>query len=329
MIAAAILLCLPSVSTYTFPGKGPGSMTAWDALSTAMKGHARKWFITRATDKGIDWEGKSKFYMAKINELEVKEEAMFASDVKYPSYYTRPFHGYDEGNLNWLAACELEASTESMSSGYFADVDPAAGAARMRQTFASNIEGFAQRHEARPLRQLLDMGCSIGISTEEHLKRIESVESAVGVDLSPHFLAIGKLNAERKELPVSYVHANVDELQMAEAADVVTIAFVFHEMPPEAIANTIRAAYRTLRPGGVFAVLDLDPQKLTKTLTGFRRWGFEATEPHIFSYYNQDIAALLSQGGFEAVEEHVNDPYNSGWIGLKPHDEHSRLVWGI
>ena len=119
-------------------------------------------------------------------------------------------------------------------------------------------------------KDVLEMRLAVFVRNEL-LGEVDSVESAVGVDLSPHFLAIGKLNAERKELPVSYVHANVDELQMAEAADVVTIAFVFHEMPPEAIANTIRAAYRTLRPGGVFAVLDLDPQKLTKTLTGFRR----------------------------------------------------------
>jgi ubiquinone/menaquinone biosynthesis C-methylase UbiE len=196
-------------------------------------------------------------------------------EVSYPAYYTRPFHGYDEGNLNWLAACELEASTESMSSGYFSDVSPSEGAARMRQTFASNIETFAAKHKARPLVDALDMGCSIGISTEETLARVASAEAAIGVDLSPYFLSIACLRAERADLPITYVHANIDQLDMPGSADralaaarnvfrlvhapmcivtpavaVVTAEFVFHEMPPEAIADTIRAAYRTLRPGG-------------------------------------------------------------------------------
>ena len=204
-----------------------------------------------------------------------------------------------------------------MSSGYFSDVNPAEGAARMRQTFADNIRDFAARNEARPLKTLLDMGCSIGISTQEHLSRIPrcvaqsreepnlrngaptaterngaiptershvlircasvpircapSLENAIGVDLSPHFLSLATHNAERHALPISYVHANIDELDMPESADLVTIAFVFHEMPPDAIAATVRAAYRTLRPGGVLAVLDLDPPTILASLSGFRK----------------------------------------------------------
>ena len=48
------------------------------------------------------------------------------------------------------------------------------------------------------------------------------------------------------------------------------------------------------------------------------RWGFEATEPHIFSYYDQNIAKHLADGGFENVAEETNDPYNHGWFGVKP-----------
>lgn len=256
--------------------------------------------------------------------LKATRKLLADPEVSYPAYYTRPFHGYDEGNLNWLAACELEASTESMSSGYFSDVSPSEGAARMRQTFASNIETFAAKHKARPLVDALDMGCSIGISTEETLARVASAEAAIGVDLSPYFLSIACLRAERADLPITYVHANIDQLDMPGSADLVTAEFVFHEMPPEAIADTIRAAYRTLRPGGVFAVLDLDPQTLLNSLSGFRKWGFEATEPHIYSYYEQNVKSLLVKGGFDGVEEHENDPYNHGWFGKKPLE-----VWDI
>jgi len=296
-------------------------VTPWDMMSTALKGRAREWFINRATEKGIDWNGKSNFYMSRVEELKARSAVLADSDIAYPAYFTRPFHGYDEGNLNWLAAAELEASTESMSSGYFSDVDPKGGAARMRQTFASNIEDYAATHGVRPMKQMLDMGCSVGISTEEMLSRVGSVESAVGVDLSPHFLSIAEYNAERRELPLSYIHANIDQLDRPESADLVTICFVFHELPPQAIRDTIDAAYRTLRPGGMIAVLDLCPHKLVESLSGFRKWGFEATEPHIYTYYDQDIVGLLTAGGFASVEGRENDPYNLGWLGVKPCDD--------
>lgn len=41
--------------------------------------------------------------------------------VDYPSYYVQPFHGYDEGNLSWRAAHELEAATQSMCLGSLAE----------------------------------------------------------------------------------------------------------------------------------------------------------------------------------------------------------------
>ena len=38
--------------------------------------------------------------------FQIKEE-IENKDLQYPDYYTVPFHGYDEGNLNWLAAFEV------------------------------------------------------------------------------------------------------------------------------------------------------------------------------------------------------------------------------
>ena len=35
--------------------------------------------------------------------------------VQYPEYYVQPFHAYEEGNLNWLAAFEVESATYSMA----------------------------------------------------------------------------------------------------------------------------------------------------------------------------------------------------------------------
>jgi len=34
--------------------------------------------------------------------------------MDYPAYYTQPFHAYEDGNLNWLAAAEVESATSAM-----------------------------------------------------------------------------------------------------------------------------------------------------------------------------------------------------------------------
>jgi hypothetical protein len=51
-------------------------VTPWDALSMALKNRARDWFIERATDKGIDWTGKTQFYEVRLDEYADQTEPM-------------------------------------------------------------------------------------------------------------------------------------------------------------------------------------------------------------------------------------------------------------
>lgn len=41
--------------------------------------------------------------------------------VEYPDYYLQEFHAYEDGNLNWLAAFEVESATYSMALRTFPD----------------------------------------------------------------------------------------------------------------------------------------------------------------------------------------------------------------
>lgn len=36
-------------------------------------------------------------------------------DIEYPDYFLQPFHAYEEGNLNWLAAYEIEPATYAIA----------------------------------------------------------------------------------------------------------------------------------------------------------------------------------------------------------------------
>ncbi len=44
--------------------------------------------------------------------LEEELASLQDSNLKYPSYYTQPFHAYDQGNLCWQAALEVESASQ-------------------------------------------------------------------------------------------------------------------------------------------------------------------------------------------------------------------------
>ena len=50
-----------------------------------------------------------------------------------------PFHGYDEGNLDWEAAKEAEAATVSISANYWKGADPYDAQEWLRQIYPYNI----------------------------------------------------------------------------------------------------------------------------------------------------------------------------------------------
>lgn len=85
--------------------------------------------------------------------------------LPYPSYYTKPFHGYDEGNLNWLAAFEVEPATQVMALRVWKaeELTPLAAQTRLRRGIFDGIRSFAAAHglEQEP-RDILDIGCSVG-----------------------------------------------------------------------------------------------------------------------------------------------------------------------
>ena len=48
-------------------------------------------------------------------------EGLENKDIVYPDYYLKPFHAYDQGNLDWTAAFEAELATMSIGLRTFKD----------------------------------------------------------------------------------------------------------------------------------------------------------------------------------------------------------------
>ena len=235
--------------------------------------------------------------------------------LTYPDYYTVPFHSYDEGNLDWKAAYEVESSTASMTSAYWPGTDYAEAAQYVRGNFTELVDRFAPSP-----RRILDVGCSTGISTA-YLAAAYPSTPIVGVDLSPHFLSVAKDTTARTFPGVKFVHANAERLPFGdESFDLICMSYVTHELPGDASQRILEECKRVLAPEGVVAIVDLDPIKLRERLDSrFRRWLFEATEPHIYDYYDRPEPGLqLLRAGFTRIGARPNDPLNTAWVGTKP-----------
>lgn len=270
---------------------------------------ARDWFVARAEKKGIPFRAWSLDYEAELRELQTMYDQIVREDVTYPPYYLKPFHGYKHGNLNWEAACEMKAATASMTSDYWPGVAFAEAAEWVRSNFTESV---ASRQE-RDVKAILDLGCSTGISTNAIQKAFPHA-MVVGADLSPQFLAVAA-----KDYNVKVLHANAECLPLPKRSfDLVTASYLFHEVPRVNTRSILQEAYRLLRHDGMFAIVDLDQEKLKRRLKNrFRRMAFESTEPHIVSYYSTSFSVLLREAGFRRVEKISNDPLNSMWLALK------------
>ena len=289
-------------------------------INKSLKDKARAWFIDRSEKKGIKWEEITDFYKSEesskdIDLIFIKKNNL---NIRYPEYYKKPFHGYDEGNLNWLAGYENEASTISMSSSCFKNTTPEESSLILRKKFVNSIIKY--NFNKKNVTNILDIGCSIGISTEYIKKLIPFEVNIVGLDLSPYFISIAEFNSQRKNLDINYIHANAENTNLDyNSYDLICSSFMFHELPPYARNNILKEINNLLIKGGTVAILDYDPIKIKNILNkdNWRRIVFESTEPHIYTYYDCDMVKELENNKFIDIQKKYSDRFNSIWIASK------------
>lgn len=230
--------------------------------------------------------------------------------LTYPAYYLRPFHAYAEGNLSWLAAFEAESATYSMALRVWPS-EVAAGTlgwrdaqARLRRSFTDAVAAYAAAHGVAALAgggapgaHLLDVGCSVGVSTGALRAAFPGAATLTAFDLSPYMLAVaarraatpgsGPLGPDAAGPPVTFVHGLGEATRLPDASvDLYAASFLFHELPQDATRAVLAEARRVLRPGAVFAMCDNNPgsaviQNLPPALFTLMK----STEPHSDEYY--------------------------------------------
>mmetsp|Transcript_5164 Transcript_5164/g.14839 ORF Transcript_5164/g.14839 Transcript_5164/m.14839 type:complete len:372 (-) Transcript_5164:486-1601(-) len=291
-------------------------------MKVAAKNHLKK----TASLRGIGWDENIAELQAQLPVLEQLKREVELPGISYPDYYLQEFHAYEEGNLNWMAAFEVEPATEvTYVNAWKAEktLPVMEARQRMRGGFVSALQDFRQQQGAREAGDILDIGCSVGASTH-YLRESFPDASILGLDASPHFLAVAELRErerqERTPAPrrIQYTHALMEDTGLPAASqDVVSSQFVVHECIPEAITAMVKEAVRVLRPGGVLMVCDNDPQsKAIQNLPKAIAALMKCTEPWSDQYYMFDMEACFREAGLCHVNTVATDPRHRAVLGM-------------
>jgi SAM-dependent methyltransferase len=288
---------------------------------------ARRKIMQRGQEMGV-WEQVA----TDTEDWERRVQLARNPDVTVPAYYEAPFHAYERGNLSIDAALEVANAAKSVHATVFQEpgqpelLDPN-GDERLRTSFSDKTKEALDAFGVDPacIRDVLDIGAATGLSSVALLEAFPGSRMVRGIDLSQYFVAVGRYIhrdlVERGRLTLEHAAAeDLGAIVPDASQDLVSMCLVCHELPQEATRNIFAEAHRTLRPGGVLAIMEMDP-----TTPAFRRvmsnpvpyTVFKATEPYLLEYCGLDMEAELRRAGFTKVQSRAGSPRHKVVVALK------------
>ncbi|MBD2361685.1 class I SAM-dependent methyltransferase [Anabaena minutissima FACHB-250] len=294
-----------TAATNTAPGMASrlvNGILAIKPLASLAKQQARQMMIKRAEKMGVPWTSEVKTLQGRDWTTDLAQ--VQNPQITYPDYYLTSFHGYDEGDLCWLAAFELEVAARAVHAKIWPEAE-AQGDAKLRQSYHDIVK--AQIPHAP--QTILDLGCSVGLSTFT-LQALYPQAQVTGLDLSPYFLAVANYRAQQREANINWVHATAESTGLPDASfDLVSIFLMCHELPQSAIRKIFAEVRRVLRPGGHIAIMDMNPQSAAyKKMPPYILTLLKSTEPYLDQYFALDIEQALVEAGFQTPSITQNSP---------------------
>lgn len=287
-------------------------------IYSVMKSQARQVLVKTAEKNGIHW--RENYQQLESSGVQQTLDDITNPDIVYPDYYQVPFHAYDEGNLCWSAAFEAESATYSMALRVWPDESLTWQTAQDR--LRSSFHDVLAEHGPHQVNDILDIGCSVGLSTLTIHDYYENSQNhsvrTTGLDLSPYMLSVAKLQDKAGKIS-QWLHAKAENTGLPDASfDLVTLQFVVHELPREITQAIFQEAQRILRPGGCLAIVDNNPQSpVIQGLPPVLFTLMKSTEPWSDDYYTFDLETALKESGFDHRVTVASDPRHRTLIGRK------------
>jgi len=284
-----------------------------------MKRQARQVLVKTAEKNGVLW--RKNYEELEASGIKAQLKGITNPSITYPDYYQVPFHAYDEGNLCWQAAFEAESATYAMALRVWREESLTwqEAQARLRGSFHQILAN----HISQPVRDILDIGCSVGISTLALHRYYQTTQETpvrtVGLDLSPYMLTVAQERDVNREI-AEWLHGKAEETGLPDQSfDLVTLQFVIHELPRQATQAIFQEALRLLRPGGYLAIVDNNPKSpVIQNLPPVLFTLMKSTEPWADDYYTLDVEATMQTVGFENIVTVASDPRHRTILGRKP-----------
>ncbi len=309
----------PWVDARTPLGRLIAAVLAVEPVRQLLFLQARRMMIRTAESRGIPWRQRRE-------QLLLEAEPLLAAStdaaVVAPPYYRARFHAYAEGNLCWEAACEAEQATDSVALRVWKEekqLTPEAAQQRMRDgiyaAIAPSLSG--------PVRDALDIGCSVGVGTLALADWLEQHGHAgvrvSGLDLSPQMLAVARVRDAAGRI-TAWHHGAAEATGLPAASfDLITAQFLCHELPGHASRAVLVEAARLLRPGGVLALVDQDPEAdVIRAMPPALATLLKATEPYLEDYFRLDLPAALADTGFTAIRRVASDHRHRVLVATRP-----------
>jgi ubiquinone/menaquinone biosynthesis C-methylase UbiE len=287
------------------------SLLSIKPLAKFAKNQARELIIKRAEVIGVAWRDDVKYLRSRggVESLSPQWDQDLAAitnpNLQYPEYYLTSFHAYDQGNMSWDAAMEVEVAAYSVHAKIFAETGRT-GDTQLRQSYHDLITQALPT----PPQTILDLGCSVGMSTFA-MQAVYPDAQLTGLDLSPYFLSIANYRAEQQQSPqVNWVHAAGESTDLpANSYDLVSLFLICHELPQTATREIFAEAKRLLKPGGHIAIMDMNPASdIYAQMAPYILTLLKSTEPYLDQYFTLDISQALVDEGFETPTITPNTP---------------------
>ncbi|GAB4462063.1 MAG: methyltransferase domain-containing protein [Elainellaceae cyanobacterium] len=159
-----------------------------------------------------------------------------------------------------------------------------------------------------PDASVLDVCCGSGQTTQFLVERVASSSTngsagVVGLDASPLSIRRARQNVPN----ATFVESWAEDMPFPDGQfDIVHTSAALHEMKPDQLQQILKECYRVLKPGGIFAAIDVHkPTNLFyKPGLAVFFWLFETETA--WQLIETDLPKLLSDVGFQTVTQKLH-----------------------